>query len=708
MRRDGRLITGCSISRMAPERRVWLVAAFAVAVAACGAAPGGQDDSANEWPAYGRDKGGSRFSPLTQISRDNVSRLAVAWQYRTGETEPRFATNNETSLEVTPIFVEGTLYLSTPIGRVIALDPVSGTERWVFDPRIDRTVDYGDFTNRGVAAWLDPAAPAGAPCRLRIFVAPIDGRLIALDGRDGQPCGAFGEGGTVALKPTLRVAPFEPAAYEVTSPPVVAGDVVIVGSAVADNSRLAPASGEVRAFDARTGAPRWTWDPIPQDPSDPAYATWRDGSAARTGAANVWSVMAVDESRGLVFAPTSSPAPDYYGGARLGSNQYANSIVALRAATGKVAWHFQTVHHDLWDYDNASPPALVDVNSRGMRVPVVLQANKSGQLFVLNRETGAPLFPVAERPVPRSTIPGEEAWPTQPFTTTIPPLSPHTLRANDAWGVDAAEREACRKQIAALRNEGIFTPPSLEGTLVLPSNIGGAHWGGVAVDTWREIAVVPVNRLAAIVQLIPMSRLTEDAADRLEEKTGYPVHAHDGLAVCDAPRLPAIPEGPSLFASAVGLPRRDRSQHGRQALGRSPGTDALAGGHAAVGRLGLAQPGRADRDGRRIGLHRGDARSTHPRVRRRERQRVVVRRAARWRQGDADDLRGGRTPVRRHRRRGRRTLRDGRPHRRVRAAAAVTVASLRAAGFLTAARRCSSRRAPSAAPALRGSAASRP
>jgi quinoprotein glucose dehydrogenase len=500
--------------------RASLILPLAVAAATCAQAPGSRDDSANEWPAYGRDAGGSRSSPLTQISRENVAGLTVAWQYRTGETEARFATRNGTSLEVTPIFVAGTLYLSTPIGRVIALDPVSGTERWVFDPQIDRAIDYGDFTNRGVAAWLDPAAAADAPCRRRIFVAPIDGRLIALDARDGKPCSGFGQSGTVALKPALRVGPFEPPAYEVTSPPVVVGDVVITGSAIADNSRLAPASGEVQAFDARTGARRWTWDPIPQDPKDAAFETWRDGSARKTGAANVWSVMAVDEARGLVFAPTSSPAPDYYGGARLGSNRYASSIVALRAATGAVAWHFQTIHHDLWDYDNASPPALVDVTSGGQRVPAVLQANKSGHLFVLHRETGAPLFSVEERPVPRSTIPGEEAWPTQPFTTTIPPLSPQSIRPDDAWGVDATEREACRTRMAALRNEGVFTPPSLEGTLVLPSNIGGAHWGGVAVDTSREIAVVPVNRLAAMVQLIPMSQLTEDEANRLEAKTG--------------------------------------------------------------------------------------------------------------------------------------------------------------------------------------------
>ncbi len=512
---------------MTPRSRTWLLAALATAAATCAGTPERRNDSANEWPAYGRDAGGTRFSPLTEISRENVRGLALAWQYRTGETEPRFATKNETSLEVTPIVVAGTLFLSTPLGRVIALDPATGAERWAFDPQIDRTIDYGDFTNRGVAAWLDPAAPADAACRQRIFVAPIDGRLIALDARDGRPCAGFGTDGTVALKPTLRAAPFEPAAYEVTSPPVVGGGVVIVGSAIADNSRLAPASGEVQAFDARTGARRWVWDPIPQSASDPAYSTWRDGTAKRSGAANVWSVMAVDEARGLVFAPTSSPAPDYFGGLRLGSNQYANSIVALRLATGTVAWHFQTIHHDLWDYDNASPPALVDVTSGDQRVPAVLQANKSGQLFVLHRDTGAPLFPVEERPAPRSTIPGEEAWPTQPFTTTIAPLSPHVIRPDDAWGTDAAEREACRKQIASLRNDGIFTPPSLEGTLVLPSNIGGAHWGGLAVDAVREIAVVPVNRIPSMVQLIPMSGLSEDEANRLEATTSLQyTHMH--------------------------------------------------------------------------------------------------------------------------------------------------------------------------------------
>lgn len=479
-----------------------------------------QSTEHGDWPVYGRDPEGTRFSPLTQIARTNVAQLQVAWTYHTGEMAERFATSEETSLEVTPLMVDGTLYLSTPLGRVIALDPTSGAERWVFDPQIDRSITYGDFTNRGVATWLDSAAVPGTSCRRRIYVATIDGRLIALDADRGRPCPGFGENGTARLKTRLRVPPFEEAAYEVTSPPVVVNDYVIVGSAIGDNSRLAPASGEVQAFDTRSGRRRWAWDPIPQDPADPASGTWRAGSARTTGAANVWSVMVADPARDLVFAPTSSPAPDYYGGKRLGANRYGNSVVALRASTGAVVWDFQTVHHDLWDYDNASPPAVVNLNRDGRSVPAVLQATKSGMLFVLHRETGQPLFPIEERPVPRSTVPGEEPWPTQPFTTQIAPLSPHRVAPDDAWGVTPDEREACRRRLSPLRNEGIFTPPSFEGTVALPSNIGGAQWGGLAYDPSREIAVVPVNRLPAMVQLLSADTITEAEADREEERTG--------------------------------------------------------------------------------------------------------------------------------------------------------------------------------------------
>jgi len=290
--------------------------------------------------------------------------------------------------------VDGTLYLATPLGRVIALDPASGRERWVFDPQIKRDVWYGDFASRGVSTWLDESAAQGAPCRRRILVATAQSQLFALDARDGKPCAGFGREGMVDLKAGLRIAPFEPGAYSMTSPPVVVNGLVVTGSSVADNSRPNPASGEVRAYDARTGALKWTWDPIPQDPSDPAYHDWGGTLAQKTGAANAWSVLAADPERDLVFVPTGSAAPDYYGVLRLGDNRYANSITALRASTGKVLWTFQTVHHDLWDYDNASPPALVTLTRDGRQVPAVLQATKTGMLFVLDRATGKPIFPV--------------------------------------------------------------------------------------------------------------------------------------------------------------------------------------------------------------------------------------------------------------------------------------------------------------------------
>ena len=465
-----------------------------------------------DWPAYGRDRGGERFSPLRSIHRGNVARLAVAWEYSTGEAGPSF--RQEVSLEATPLVFAGVMYLSTPLGRVIALDPETGTERWVTDLEV-KPLGFGDFTTRGVSLWADPRARPGAPCALRVIIATVDARLHALDGSTGRRCAGFAGGASVDLRSGLRNPPFETEEYEVTSPPAIVSGLIVVGSGVADNNRIDAASGEVRAFDARTGRLRWSWDPVPQDSSDPAWRTWTSPAAHRTGAANAWSVISVDSARGLVFVPTGSASPDYFGGGRPGENRYANSLVALDARTGRVVWHFQTVHHDLWDYDNASPPALTTVMRGGRRVPVVVQATKTGQLFVLDRRTGAPVFPVEERAVPPSTVAGERAWPTQPFSG-IAPLSPHALTADEAWGPTPADQSACRGRMALLRNEGVFTPPSLEGTLVLPSNIGGAHWGGVAVDPVRQIAVIPVNRIAAAVQLIP-----RDEYQRRRAEPGY-------------------------------------------------------------------------------------------------------------------------------------------------------------------------------------------
>lgn len=472
-----------------------------------------QSASPGDWPAYGRDRGGERFSSLDRINRGNVSRLAVAWEYSTGEAAVKMS--QSVSFEATPVAFGGTLYLSTPLGKVIALEPETGKERWVTDLAV-KPIGYGDFTNRGVSLWADPAARAGTPCALRVIVATVDARLTALDARDGRRCDGFGEGGTVDLRRTLRNAPFEMEEYEVTSPPAIVNGVIVVGSAVADNNRTNAASGEVRGYDARTGALRWTWDSVPQDSTDPGWRTWIGPNAHQTGGANAWSVLAADTARGLVFLPTGAASPDYFGGERKGENRYANSVVALRAATGKMVWHFQTVHHDLWDYDNASPPALTTILRGGRRIPVVLQATKTGMLYILDRETGAPVFPVEERAVPASTVPGEEAWPTQPFPVGIAPLSPHRFSVDQAWGPTPADQAFCRERVAKLRNEGIFTPPSLEGTLVLPSNIGGAHWGGIAVDPGRQLAIVPVNRIIAEVQLIP-----REEYQRRRNESGY-------------------------------------------------------------------------------------------------------------------------------------------------------------------------------------------
>lgn len=462
--------------------------------------------SMSDWSSYGRDPGGTRFSPLAQINRSNVATLRIAWRFSTGEAASAYATDRNTSFEDTPLVVAGTMFIATPLGRVFALDASTGRERWRYNASVVRVAHFGDFTTRGVSYWRDPSAPAGAACRTRIVFATIDARLISLDAATGAPCQHFGDGGIVDLRVGLRTPPHEYEEYEVTSPPAVVDGVLVVGSGIADNGWTNAVTGEVRGYDARTGTLKWTFDPVPRTASDPAYDTWRGPDAHHTGAANAWSVIAADTARGMVFLPTSSPSPDYFGGARLGDNRYASSVVALRAATGQLVWSFQTVHHDLWDYDNAAPPALVTITHQGRRVDAVLEATKTGMLFVLDRETGRPIIPVDERPVPASTVPGEVAAQTQPFSRIV--LSPMHVDAAMVFGRDSGDRARCRAALAKLRYEGPFTPPSLEGTLALPSNIGGAHWGGVAFDPARQLAIVPVNTIAAVVQLIPRAAYT--------------------------------------------------------------------------------------------------------------------------------------------------------------------------------------------------------
>lgn len=455
-----------------------------------------------DWPAYGRDAGGARFSPLKQINPENVRNLQLAWTYRTGEANSPSPLRKKAAFEATPIFIDNTLYLSTPYNRIIALDPATGAEEWVYDPEVNLSKRYSEVTSRGVATWSGTIA--GGRRERRILLGTIDARLIALDAAIGKLCPGFGDHGQVDLRKDVRLLKLgDYQNYQVTSPPAVIGDLVIVGSSIGDNVGVELERGVVRAYDVRTGNLRWTWAPIPRQPDDPAGRTWQGESAQRTGAANAWSIISVDAERGLVFVPTSSPSPDFYGGERRGNNSYANSVVALRASTGKVVWHFQVVHHDLWDYDVAAQPLLVNLNINGRATPAVVIATKMGHVFVLDRATGKPLFPVEERVVPKSSVPGEEASPTQPFPVKPAALVPQKLTPADAWGITPEERDWCRDRIKSLRWEGMFTPPSLEGTIIFPGNVGGVNWGGMAYDNTRGLLIAATNRLATVVKLIP-------------------------------------------------------------------------------------------------------------------------------------------------------------------------------------------------------------
>ena len=476
-------------------RATLAVITLALAAAATARA---QSASAGEWAAYGRDAGGTRFSPLDRIDTANVSRLRLAWVYRTGDL-----LRSSGRFEATPLLIDGALYVSTPLGRVSALDPATGVERWTWDPQVDLTRDYGDLANRGVSAWRDPGARAGAVCAMRIYVATVDARLIALDAASGKPCTDFGARGTVDLSRDLVNAPAFPGEYEVTSPPVVIGGLVITGSAIGDNNRTDAPSGVVRAYDARTGIQRWSWDPIPRRPGTPGYDTWRGPAAHRTGAANAWSIMSADPGCDLLFVPVGSASPDFYGGERKGRNQYANSVVALRASTGTVVWSFQAVHHDLWDYDVPAQPVAFTVERDGRPVPALAVATKMGHLFILDRRTGRPLVPVRELPVPRSGVAGEDASPTQPFPPPAYRFVAESLTPSQAFGLTPESRAACGRRIASLDYEGIFTPSSLRGSIHFPGHLGGFNWSGVSVDEARGLLVAPVNQLGMVVTLIP-------------------------------------------------------------------------------------------------------------------------------------------------------------------------------------------------------------
>jgi quinoprotein glucose dehydrogenase len=454
-----------------------------------------QSPDTSDWGYYGGDIYGQKYSNLTQIDRSNVAKLEVAWTYRTGELGEGFARADDLTFEATPVLAFGTLYLSTGTNIIIALDPVTGKERWRYDPRVNRRLDFSEVTSRGVTVWEDPDLNNRGPCSRRVFMGTIDARLIAVDAGTGKPCADFGTGGSVDLALGMNVR--DRGDYQVTSPPAVFDTYVIVGSSIGDNTATDLPHGTIRGFDARTGAPKWAFDPVPQAP-------------AETGAANAWTVMTVDPDRGIVYVPTGSASPDFYGGKRLGDNAYANSLLALEAATGKLVWHQQTVHHDLWDFDLAAPPALVDLELRGAPIPAVIQATKTGMVFVFNRGDGKPIMPVEERAVPRSTVRGEQPAATQPFSNLPPLVTQRAIEPEDAWGVTFWDRGRCRDMIEKYRNEGVFTPPDERGTILWPSYLGGVNWGGVAFDQHRQRIVAAVNHLPMVVTLMPATQIDRD------------------------------------------------------------------------------------------------------------------------------------------------------------------------------------------------------
>jgi glucose dehydrogenase len=453
--------------------------------------------AAQEWPYYGGDPGETHYSKLALINRENVHNLKPAWEWKTGETAlPEFKTTPG-MFEATPLMIGGVLYLSTPYNRVVALDAATGRELWSYDPKAyaDGQVPNGTgFVHRGVAAWRDTQTG-----KLRIFM-NSRARLIALDAETGRPVGDFGDNGIVNLVAGLRWET-DPKQYTNTSPPVVYKNLVIVGNGVADRLVFPKdPPGDVRAFDARTGRLAWTFYTVPRS-GEFGSDTWGNGSEKFTGHTNVWAPITLDAERGLLYLPVSTPSNDFYGGMRPGQNLFGESLVCLDAATGKRKWHFQTVHHGLWDYDLPGPPVLATIRVNGRRIDAVVQLTKTGWAFVFDRVSGQPVWPIEERKVPASDVPGEHAWPTQPFPTRPPPFSEQGVTLDDAFDLTPELKAEAQAALRKLRMGPLFTPPSLEGTVERPSIIGGANWGGGALDPETGMLYVKSSDAPSVVKV---------------------------------------------------------------------------------------------------------------------------------------------------------------------------------------------------------------
>ena len=489
--------------------------------------------AAQQWPHYAGDQAASHYSPLDQVTAANVTRLQVAWEWKPNEKNlPEFGTRPG-AFQNTPLVIDGVMYLSTPYNQVAALDATTGKELWRYDPKAyeDGQPPNGQgFVHRGVTAWRDRD-------QLRIFL-NARYKLIQLDARTGTPVASFGKDGVIDLSEGLVWA-INKKHYTNTSPPIVYKDLIIVGNGVGDRLmyRNDP-PGDVRAFHARTGKLAWKFNTIPQR-GEFGNNTWDGGSWRFTGHTNVWAPMSVDESRGLLYLPVSTPSNDYYGGRRPGANLFAESIVCLDANTGQRKWHYQIVHHGLWDYDPASAPNLVTITVDGKRIDAVVQLTKQGFAFVFDRVTGKPVWPIEERAVPRSDVPGEASWPTQPFPTRPPPFESQGVTLDDAFDLTPEWRARATAELKKYRLGPLYTPPSLEGTVVLPGVWGGANWGGGAFDPVSGRLFVKTTRSPAIFKLEkfdkgsqPQDRVDEVNADYINRS---PSSFIDGVPIIKPP-----------------------------------------------------------------------------------------------------------------------------------------------------------------------------
>jgi quinoprotein glucose dehydrogenase len=446
-----------------------------------------------EWQYYGGDPGGSKYSALIDVTSDNVQRLQIAWQWKHFDEPLEQYGTTPGQFEAVPLMLDGVLYVTTPYNNIAALDAETGQELWRFDGegyRLGQLLSASGWKMRGTAFWRD---------RDRTFIfLNSRHRLFKLDARTGKPASDFGADGWVSIPEGLpRVSDIKH--YTQSSPPVVYNDLVILGSQIPDRVQIADPVGQVQAFHARTGKRVWVFSVVPQSSSDPGAESWEKESFRRTGHGNVWAPMALDEARGLLYLPTSTPGSDYYGGNRPGANLFAESLVCLDANTGRIKWHFQTVHHGLWDWDIPAQPNLVTITVDGRRIDAVAQVTKRGDTFVFDRVSGRPIWPIVERPVETtSDVPGEKASPTQPFPTRPPAFVPQGLVPADANNLTPEIKALAEEQIKMLRNGPIFTPPSLGGTWQRPAASGGANWGGAAFDPESGFLYVRANNSTSI------------------------------------------------------------------------------------------------------------------------------------------------------------------------------------------------------------------